>query len=86
MLGLEWEDLPDDECEVWPDNELAALVFIRMVTQWQVGPAGPVGLKYESLPVVMKILQVPQDEELDVLDCIRVMEAEVIKMFGERRE
>lgn len=38
---------------LWPDNKPTFDVWQRLQTQWQVGPAGPVGLHYPGVEVVM---------------------------------
>lgn len=71
--------------EVWPEHERAVAVFVRLLTQWQVGLAGPIGLRYEVLPVVLRLLAVPRPEWASLFDDIRVMESEALKVFAERR-
>lgn len=70
---------PDDYAEdwtveLWPDNLIPVNVFIAMATQWRVGPGGPYGLDYNTLPAVMDMLGVPAEERADVFDAIREME------------
>lgn len=76
---------PDDACPVWPENWAAALAFAAMVTQWNVGMNGPVGLRYEVLPLVLRLRGVPRAQWAEVFDGLRIMEAEALAIFAERR-
>lgn len=66
--------LAERETEVWPDNWQAVLVFSAMATQWSVGVAGAVGLRYESLPLVMRTVGVPAQDRALVFEQIQIME------------
>jgi hypothetical protein len=71
--------------DVWPEHWQAVHVFAAMGTQWNVGMAGPIGLRYEALPLVMKMRRVPREDRPQVFDCLRVMEGEALRVFAERR-
>lgn len=73
------------ECEVWPQNETAVTVFSALLTQWCMGMAGPVGLRYEAIPVVLRLLGVARAAWPDTFSALRVMEAEALSFFSERR-
>jgi len=70
--------------EIWPDNEVAVDVFIAMTTQWNVGPAGAVGLNYASLAEVWRRLKVPVSMRDGVFDDLRVMEGAALKKMREK--
>lgn len=56
-------------------------VFCRMRTQWQVdGWGGWHGLRYESLPVVLRAEQVPRSAHPQLLDDLQVMEFETMRL------
>lgn len=57
-----------------------------MTTQWNQGFGGPAGLKYESLPIVFRMTGVPRAEWPDTFECVRVMEAEAMRVMAEQRE
>lgn len=57
-----------------------------MTTQWRTGMAGPTGLDYTALPVVFRLQRTPRNEQQDTFECIRVMEAEALAYFGEKRD
>lgn len=75
------EDLP-----LWPENVHAARVFEGMATQWRVGPAGPVGLVYESVPHVAQGARVSPRRLHAAWPGLRVMELEALAMFAEWRK
>ncbi len=56
-----------------------------MMSQLNVGMAGVVGMRYEALPAVLHAMRVPHDDELDVLDALREIEAEVRTIINGRR-
>jgi hypothetical protein len=63
MLGLTLEEAEAAQLfEIWPDCELSVSVFAAMSTQWQVGPMGPTGLNYASLPVVLQRMKVTDSD------------------------
>jgi hypothetical protein len=83
-IGLVRVDRPDTTCELWPENEPAVDLFCAVLTQWQMGPGGPVGLRYEALPVVLDLHQVPAGERRERFEQLRVMECEALRWFGEQ--
>ncbi len=81
-LGLTLDDL--DDAEIWPENLLAVNVFIAMATQWRAGMGGPIGLDYNALPAVMRLVGVPRAQWTETFESLRVMEAEAMKVMGEK--
>lgn len=73
-FGLTDEDYADDMVGVFPDNIPAVNVFIAMSTQWNVGPAGPIGLRYEVLPEIWKRTGIKPADRGAVFDDLRVLE------------
>lgn len=49
-------------------------VFLAMGTQWNVGMQGATGLRYESLPAVLRYCAVPRTAHGNVFAGLRVME------------
>ena len=73
-------------CEVWPENWTAVEIFRRIgVTQWSHGPAGPVGLRHEVVPMYLDLMGVPKEERLETMDAIRIMEYEALRLLREMR-
>jgi hypothetical protein len=73
-FGLQVEQQEAGGIEAWPENETTIKVFMAMGTQWNVGMAGAVGLRYEALPVVLDLMGVAADERPGVFAGLRVME------------
>jgi len=67
-----------DEFEIWPDNWLAVEVFISMGTQWRTGVSGATGLDYGVLRDVMALRRVPDDDQPELFDWLRLMEGEAL--------
>lgn len=83
--GLTPDDLADEAFGVWPDNLPAVNVLIAMSTQWRTGGFGPTGLDYNALPSVMRLVGVPRADWPDTFECVRVLEAEAMKVMGEQK-
>lgn len=75
------------ECvEVYPDHWLPMQVAQAMGTQWNLSAAGvPVGLRYEALPFVLQMLEVPRGERPAVFEVVQVLEAEMKAILRERK-
>lgn len=70
--------------ELWPEHVPAMRLFEAMQTQWVVGPAGPIGLNYEALPVVEKRLGLSKRDLRVTFAHLQTMEVEALKWFGEK--
>lgn len=57
-----------------------------METQWNVGFGGATGLKYECLPIVMRLLAVPRAQWQDVFASVRIRESVALRFFAWQRE
>lgn len=69
--------------EVWPENWLAVQTFAALTTQWQMGGlGGPIGLRYEAIPVVLRLRGVPRAEWPALFDDLRTMESAALAYFG----
>lgn len=60
--------------EIWPENWQAIMVFEALSTQWNVGMAGIVGLRYEVLPAVLRACGVAASDRPRMFQQIRIME------------
>jgi len=56
-----------------------------MMTQWRFGAAGPTGLDYTALPIVMDMRQVKKTAWSEIFDDVRIMERAALKAMRERR-
>lgn len=75
--------LPDDvqeDVDIWPENELAVLVFLDLGTQWRTGMNGITGLDYGAIPFVMDIRGVPPEARQDTFAGVKVMERAVLEL------
>lgn len=86
MWGLTMEEASGSPADVWPENMPAVRVFLAMSTQWIVGPGGPVGFAYGSLPFVLRRLKIATDQHDSVFFDLQVMEHEALAFFSERRK
>lgn len=68
---------------LWPDNERVMQVFGCLLTEWNMGPSGPIGLKIESIVCVLRLLDVPRVAWSTVIADLRHAEAEALKIFYE---
>lgn len=71
--------------EIWPDNQHIVQVWLAMQTQWRVGFSGATGLDYAVLPVVMRGVQVPLNERMDIFAGVQVMERTTLKVWAAAR-
>lgn len=68
--------------EIWPENREAFVVFCRMATQWHFAPglkAERVGLKYEALEPIMRLLEIKNT--MEVFDGVQTMEFAALDYF-----
>jgi len=84
-FGLTLDQIPDEECSVWPENWLSFCVFESMTTQWRSGPGGATGLDYASLPVVMRLSGVRPPDRTRVFDDLRTMEIAALNTMAEEQ-
>ena len=80
-IGLSLDDFDGDAIEVWPEHQTALRLFSRMATQWRTGMNGPTGLDYVVLLSLMDRLGLDAESFDDLLDDVRVMEAEAMKVM-----
>lgn len=82
FIGIALEDVQDNSVVgIWPENEAAVRLFSVMDKQWNVGMGGPVGLRYEVMPMLFRLLGIKRDEQLDVFDAVRIMEREALQQM-----
>lgn len=85
QMGLEILLDPPAPVEVWPENWQAVLVFDALGTQWAVAPSGRViGLRYEVVPMVMRLHTVAASQRREVFEDLRVMESAVLNLINSK--
>ncbi|WP_310794115.1 DUF1799 domain-containing protein [Cupriavidus plantarum] len=82
-FGLTPADYPRPVVDLWPDNALAFHVFCRMATQWRTGFRGAIGLDYNVLPLILRVMRVPRNQWEIMLDSIQVMEDAALAAMNE---
>jgi hypothetical protein len=60
-------------------------VFLRLQTQWQVGMAGPIGLRYEPLAFALEIEGVSRADWPATVDAVQSLEFETLRLYRESR-
>lgn len=84
--GFSFGDLEEQTIEIWPDVWPSFLLFEAMSTQWRVGMSGAIGLDYNTLPIVSKLMEIPDEQMPLAFNDLRVMESEVLKKMAEGRD
>lgn len=84
-MGIEWQAPEAEPFGIWPDNVPPVRVFMGAATQWNVGMAGRLGLRYEALPMLMRYCDVSVAEEARVFAGVQVLEAELLRIWAEER-
>lgn len=72
-------DDQDDEIELWLENATTVQVFGALSSQWSVGMAGLIGLRYEAIPIVLRLLGVPRSEWGVIFEGLRAMECATLE-------
>ena len=83
MMGIALPE-PEKEAdfEVWPENEEAVLLFLRVQTQWRTSMAGVTGLDYASVVATAKLYSI---EDLpSVFEDLQVMEITAMNLLNKK--
>lgn len=70
-----------EETGCWPDNWLALQVFAALGTQWNVGMGGAIGLRYEAIEPVLRMMGVVHKERAALFEALRIMENEALQVM-----
>jgi hypothetical protein len=75
----------EEVISVWPENWQAFELFTRLQTQWQVGMAGPTGLRYEAAyPLIDRVAK--DDQQWDeLLEDLRTLEIAALNQMAQYR-
>ncbi len=85
-FGLKPEaPLAPDTTDLWPEHWPAVRLFASAFTQWQVSHSGPVGLRYEALPVLRDAQGIAPADWPQVLADLQVMEQQALEIWREQR-
>lgn len=69
----------DSPAEIWPDMAPAIDLFASMLTQWTVGTGGVIGLRYESLGLLLDAQGIPQPARRGLIADLQIMEHAAIE-------
>lgn len=76
---------PATSFEVWPENADTVAAFLRLQTQWIVGPMGGlVGMNYQGIAAMFDILQTSNRSE--IFEGLQIMEQAVVSVLSKRKE
>lgn len=83
----EQEDEEDDGLfEVYPCNWPTVQAFLRLTRSWNVavGMTGLIylGLRPEACESVLRMMQIPESDQLEILDQLAVMETAALKVMN----
>ena len=56
-----------------------------MSTQWRIGAVGAVGLDYNVVPLVMRMIGIPASERPGLFESLRTMEETALATMRENR-
>jgi hypothetical protein len=70
-------EVGDPLLSLWPENQLPLEVFDDMLTSWNVGPGGVIGLRWEALPTFLEGREMPRGRR-ELIDALKVMEQAAI--------
>lgn len=75
---------PDQGFEIWPDNAPVIQAFCSLSTQWRLlaGISGAMyqGLDYQAIPVVLRLLNLPDTP--DLFNDLRAMELAALPILN----
>ena len=76
----------DAHIELWPDHMIPVHVFSALLTQWRMGPTGPIGLDYNVLDDrLARRLSITPDDLDAAFGSIQIMEDAALAWFAEQR-
>jgi hypothetical protein len=88
-LGLipVWEEseIAPPEVYLWPENEELWGLFQACRTQWNIGMAGPTGLSYQGVEIVLRVHGIKPKRQRDVFSKIQVMERAMLSAWSEKK-
>lgn len=84
-FGLKLEGAEEEHTECWPENWEPLQVFSVLQTQWNVGQASVIGLRYEAIPVAMQMAGVSMRDKQAIYRSLQVMELEALSIFNKKK-
>ena len=86
-LAPVWAAAPEapEEVYLWPENKAVWDLFQSLSTQWNEGMQGPLGLRYEAIPIVMRMRRVKRSDEQEMFAKVQLMEAAMLAAWSEKK-
>ena len=84
--GLTVEEASGPPVELWPDSVVPVNIFCELVTQWRVGPNGPVGLDYNVVFHKLDRMRLKRREYERIESAIRIMADEAMTFLWNKRK
>ena len=79
------DDVRGPPVDVWPEHTAALRLFMRCGTQWRTSMAGYVGLDYNVVLSLMDRMRLDDEAHEQLLDDVRVMEDEALRVIREAK-
>lgn len=83
---MKLSDYAKPPVEIWPEHLEVVRIFVRLDTQWRIGMAGPIGLDYTAAYPLIDRATTTSQEWSEMLDDLRVLEAEALDTMREQRD
>lgn len=74
----------DDEFWLWPENEAAFLLWLRIQTQWNWNMHQPTGLNYVGIETCMRLSGIRPKERERLFEMMQVMEDATLQVWSQR--
>ena len=73
--------LGDADIDLYADTAASVEVFTSLTTQWNIGMSGATGLRYEAVPLVLRMVGVPRGDWPQVFADLRIMEQAALEVI-----
>lgn len=70
--------------EVWEENWDIVIMFLRMMTQWNIGFSGATGLNYQSLEWLCKLYAVK--DSVAIFEGVQLMEMAALSAMNSKNK
>ncbi|WP_430229943.1 DUF1799 domain-containing protein [Nitrosomonas communis] len=77
----------DTDCEIWPENEEAFMLFNSLATQWRISFTGSfIGLNYPSIESSMNMLGTKKKRKAELFNDIKIMERAALPILNRKKD
>ena len=78
------QELKPEVIEIWPDNWQAVQAANQLCEQYNIAPSGAVlGFRMEAMESIMRIMQIPINEQAELLQDLRFMGKKMAEHLNE---